>query len=142
MTGFWLVTQLILCFYMTGVIWLIQLVHYPSFARINAGEFRAFHSTHTRYLGYLVGPAMVGELISAAVLAAGWRPFWVANFLLVLALWAATFFLSVPLHNVLAEGRDPRVIDRLVRTNWPRTLIWTCRAIFIAGYFYSAVKFE
>jgi hypothetical protein len=139
--SFWLVTHFLLCAYMTGVIWLIQLVHYPSFQRINAGEFRAFHSTHTRFLGLLVGPAMVGELVSAAVLASTWEPLWILNFALVLALWGATFFMSVPLHNTLAAGRDPRAMDRLVLTNWPRTCIWTVRAMMIAGYFYSNAKF-
>lgn len=138
----WIVTQLILCFYLTGVIWLVQLVHYPCFAQINAGEFRAFHASHTRYLGYLVGPAMVGELLSAGALALSWRPLWVMNFLLVLALWGLTFFVSVPLHNTLAEGRNPRAIERLVRTNWLRTILWTTRAALLAFFFYSRARFE
>lgn len=137
----WMVTQLILCFYMAGVIWLVQLVHYPSFSRINAGEFRQFHSQHSRFLGYLVGPVMIAELVSALVLASSLRAFWILNLALVLLLWASTFLVSVPLHNQLAEGRDPRVMEKLVQTNWLRTALWTIRAILLAYYFYAFAKF-
>ena len=33
-------------FGMTGLIWLVQLVQYPAFARVGAAEFAAFHRHH------------------------------------------------------------------------------------------------
>ncbi len=35
----------------------------------------------------------------------------------------------MPLHRQLAIAHDPAAIERLVRTNWLRTLAWTARGI-------------
>lgn len=115
--------------YMCGVIWLIQLIHYPSFSNINSSLFQQFHSQHTAVMGFIVGPIMVIELLASL---------WLLNYettilnlinlALVVALWLLTFLVSVPLHNKLTHGQDLVIIQSLVRTNWPRTILWTVRA--------------
>jgi len=63
--------------------------------------------------------------------------------LLVAAIWAVTFFVSVPCHAVLAEGFDAQAHARLVDTNWLRTLAWTARAalsIWMLWLAFSAAK--
>jgi len=117
--------------YLTGVIWTVQLVHYPSFADIAHERFEKFHKRHSTLIGWVVMGPMLLELA-----AAGWLA-WVGRealgmmvnwaFLLVLFVWAATFFIVVPFHNRLAKGYDYVAIDGLVRTNWLRTLAWTLR---------------
>lgn len=48
--------------------------------------------------------------------------------------WVCTFFLSVPIHAQLAKGaHDPALLQRLVRTNWPRTLAWTLIVLCTLG---------
>jgi hypothetical protein len=39
--------QIFSCFFMTGVIWLIQIVHYPAFALIDPNKFLEFHAMHS-----------------------------------------------------------------------------------------------
>lgn len=120
--------------YMCGVIWLIQLIHYPSFIHINAGSFQQFHAQHSAVMGLIVGPIMVVELLTAF-----WLLNYETNFLnitnatLVIALWLLTFLVSVPLHNKLTQGQDLTVIQSLIQTNWPRTILWTARA-GLSGY--------
>jgi hypothetical protein len=48
-------------------------------------------------------------------------------------LWASTLGVQMPLHGRLAcEGHTPATVARLVRSNWPRTLVWTARALLAA----------
>ena len=42
-------------------------------------------------------------------------------------------FLSVPCHNALSRGKDETVIRRLVITNWPRTFLWTGKALWLSA---------
>lgn len=125
-----LTLSLISSVYMCGVIWVIQLIHYPSFSSIVPNQFLQFHSQHTMAMGLIVGPVMVIELVAGLWLLMNKAEFFsVSYFIMVATLWALTFFVSVPLHNKLAQGYDLQVIQNLISTNWPRTIIWTAKAI-------------
>lgn len=119
--------------YLTGVIWTVQLAHYPGFAHVSPDKFPAFHRHHSRSMSWVVMGPMVLELALAAGLAwqgraLGSSVWWALG--LVLLVWAATFFVSVPFHNRLAQqGYNYIAIDGLVRTNWLRTLVWTARSV-------------
>jgi len=117
--------------YLTGLIWTVQVVHYPSFAQVAPDKFVAFHQQHSTRMSWVVMAPMVLELALAAWLvyagrALGTAVWWSLG--LVLLVWAATFLVSVPFHNRLAHGYDYVAIDGLVRTNWLRTLAWTVRS--------------
>ena len=122
--------------YLAGLIWTVQVVHYPSFGRVPKEAWAGFHAAHTRRMGYVVMAPMVLELALAIWLAwagraalpggAGW---WSLG--LVALVWAATFFISVPFHNRLETGFDYIAIDGLTRTNWLRTLAWTARVVLL-----------
>jgi hypothetical protein len=96
---------------LTGLIWMVQVVHYPSFGRVTKQAWVAFHAAHTRRMGYVVMAPMVLEMGLAVWLAwagravlpggAGW---W--SLVLLVLVWAATFFIAVPFHNRLEKGFD------------------------------------
>jgi hypothetical protein len=44
----------------------------------------------------------------------------------------STIFLSVPLHEKLANSPSADIGAQLVRTNWPRTIAWTLRGVLTA----------
>ncbi len=121
--------------YMLGLIWLIQLSTYPSFLYIPKEDFLAFHSRHTAALGFLAGPPMVVQLVSSLI--------WGSNnnwsILAFVALtWVFTFFVSVPIHNQLQiVGYDQKLIEKLITTNWLRTITWTGIAFYLL---YLALK--
>ena len=50
---------------MTGLIWLIQCVHYPLFAQVGAEAFQEYHARHTQWITPIVGPLMLIELGTA-----------------------------------------------------------------------------
>lgn len=116
---------------MAGVIWVIQLVHYPLFVHVADDEWREFHRQHTRRITRLVAPAMLGELLASSwlVLLLPTVPLAWVGLALVVALFAVTATVQVPLHARLAHARDPDAIARLVRSNWLRTALWSVRAV-------------
>jgi uncharacterized membrane protein len=123
--------------YLTGLIWVVQLVTYPVMALVGKEEFARYHAAHTRGMGWVVGAPMVAELALAGWLAWAGYSVWGAGsalgqLALVLVVWAVTFFVSVPFHNRLeADGYNYIALDGLVRTNWLRTLAWTSRAAWL-----------
>lgn len=118
---------------MMGLIWLIQLVHYPSFKFIEKNEFCQFHKMHSIRITLIVGPVMAIELISGVLLLLKH----ISNFLLIINLlfliliWLATAFVSVPIHSRLESAKTDSYIDNLVKTNWIRTFLWTFRWLIL-----------
>lgn len=117
---------------LTGLIWLVQVVHYPLFALVGAPAFPAYHAAHTRLITPIVAPLMIVEAVTAVwivvVRADAPRAAW-TGLALVGVVWLATFGLSVPRHDALLRGGyDLSVVESLVTTNWVRTIAWTLRA--------------
>jgi hypothetical protein len=54
---------------------------------------------------------------------------WATNLFMVVLIFLNTFFLNVPIHRKLLSRKDIKLIDQLVMSNWPRTLLWTIRSI-------------
>lgn len=119
--------------FMMGLIWFVQVVHYPLFRRVDAGGFARYHADHSRLTTRVVLLPMVAELATAAILMARPTPGSgrvLAGIGLAAALlaWASTAWVQVPLHGRLASGFDPKWQAALVRTNWVRTFAWTLHA--------------
>lgn len=117
---------------MTGLIWFVQVVHYPLFRFAAGDEFPRFARAHQDRTTRVVAPLMLVELATAAWLllpASGAPPrLAAAGFGLLAALWLLTAFVQVPLHRRLSSGFDAAVGRRLVATNWLRTSAWTARS--------------
>lgn len=114
---------------LAGLVWFVQLVHYPLFTRVGPDGFRAYEREHTRRTTWIAAPLMVAEAGTAALLLVlGREAATLVGALLVAALWASTFLVQVPCHRALGRGWDEAVHRRLVRTNWLRTVLWTARA--------------
>jgi len=117
---------------MVGLIWFVQVVHYPLFAAVGADGFVGYAADHVRRTGWVVAPPMLVEGASALLLL-GWRPAavpasWVwVGFAGVVLVWLSTALLQVPRHRRLGAGFDPAVARALVATNWLRTAVWTAR---------------
>ena len=118
---------------LTGIIWLVQLAHYPALRDVGPAppEFYARNATLT---GRVVAPLMVLELVCAAYLFIHTQDILRAVLLaVVVALWIVTFVRAVPLHKRLAErGYERLRVDRLVKRNRTRTTLWTLRAAVLA----------
>jgi len=127
--------NLIITWTLVGLIWVIQLVHYPTFDFVQGTSFLAFHKHHTASITIIVMPLMLAELAVGFYLARHFQWFYLLPLLLVLLVWLSTFLLQVPIHNQLGSGKDSILIQKLVKTNWIRTILWTIKAIWISYYF-------
>lgn len=119
--------------FMTGLIWLVQVVHYPLFRLIGAETFSAYESEHQRRILFIVGPVMSVELVTGIALL--WlvepginRLLAATGLLLILLIWFTTAFLQAPCHRRLVQGCCQATIRRLVVGNWIRTIAWSARA--------------
>ncbi len=124
------------CF-MTGVIWFVQLVHYPLFPEFESGSFGKTMSKHQSQTSFVVVPAMVLELATGVWLALTlWHRTYLPAFTLALLLcvWLTTFCVSAPLHARLEKGFDRKLTAKLVATNWARTLLWTARSLLLIAF--------
>ena len=125
--------------YLTGVIWFVQIVHYPLFAWVGQGGFSEYEREHVRRTGWVVAGPMVAELAAAVAVVwvvGGWLAW--TGLALAGVIWVSTLVWQVPAHGRLAMGFDASVHLRLTRTNWARTAAWTARsvvALALAGPF-------
>ena len=130
-----LVVHLAATLFMAGVIWIVQVVHYPLFAEVGTSGFSKYAVDHARLITYVVLPAMFVELGTAIALASrpgGASGLAYTGLALIIIIWASTFFVQVPVHTKLAEGFDADAHRWLVTSNWARTVLWSARAVLVA----------
>ena len=131
-----LLANLAATFVMVGIIWFVQIVHYPLFARVGAPGFPAYSGTHSRLTGLVVGPPMLVEAATAVALVlappAGVPPWLAATGLVLLAvIWLSTALLQAPRHRELGLGFDAASHRFLVASNWLRTACWSARGLVV-----------
>jgi len=116
---------------MVGVIWVIQVVHYPLFELVGRDNFVAYERSHTVRIGIIVMPTMLIEAVTAlgllALLNGEGRELAFIGAMLLAVIWGSTALLQVPCHERLAVRYDEGAWRRLVRTNWIRTIAWSAR---------------
>ena len=118
--------------FMTGVIWFVQIVHYPLMARVGIAGFQSYECDHARLTSYVVVIPMLAELLLAMYLAVRLPSlFSITGAVLVIVIWCSTFLLQVPQHDVLRNGFEASAHSRLVATNWIRTIAWSVRALLV-----------
>lgn len=123
---------------MVGVIWFVQIVHYPLLSVVPVESAANVAAEHQRRTGWVVMAPMAVEGVTTLLLLAmvpsgvAWFVPWLAGVPLAVAL-GATVLLSVPRHARMATSPDAQVGRELVSTNWVRTVAWTARGIVVAG---------
>ncbi len=114
--------------FLTGLVWFVQVVHYPGFMKVGAEAFADYHRFHTSATAQVVVVPMILELGLAFVLfALAQTPANGIGLGLVLAVWILTFVWIVPVHGVLETGLDISAARKLVWLNLLRSLLWTAR---------------
>ena len=136
-----LIINIFSAFFATGLIWTIQLVHYPSMRFVSRDKFELFHSFHQLRISIIAMPLMAIELITTIILFMHninneSSLIFKINLIIVTLIWFSTFFIQVPLHQKLSKGKKTSLIDKLVLTNWFRTVLWTLRSILIIFFLY------
>ena len=106
------------------LIWVIQLVIYPSFKYISDQNFSKWHKNYCNIIGFFVIPLMLFQLIESVILVIDFRG--VINFAVVIITWALTFTVFFYIHKRLSnEGNKKDIINTLLRLNWLRVFLWS-----------------
>ena len=129
-----LFVHLIFTSVMTGVIWVIQIVHYPSFHFVEKELYTAFQKFHMNRISIIVIPIMLSELITGLLLLldkSSKSSLLITSFVILILIWAITGVFFSKAHNKLIIGYQELVVNQLVVMNWIRTLLWTFRLLLL-----------
>lgn len=119
-------------FFLIGLIWMVQVVHYPLFDDVGEPNYVRYQQRHQNNISFIVGPIMLIELATAILMI--WyvkegidKALVYAGIGLVVLIWLSTALIQVPSHEKLVRGFDPAAYTWLVNSNWIRTIAWTAR---------------
>ncbi|MCR9293775.1 MAG: hypothetical protein NXI32_13705 [bacterium] len=119
--------RFLLDFGMLLLIWIVQLIIYPSFLHVDSSEFKSWHYRYTGLITIFVAPLMLGQAGCYCLdlfLERHWDT--VFNMVMIAIAWLATIVWSIPCHDRMQKnGFDRGVVLRLISTNWIRTIAWT-----------------
>jgi len=133
--------RVVLDFGLVILIWLVQLVIYPSFKFYDSINLFKFHKTYKTRVAIVVMPLMVGQLfIYSYLLIVQPTLFNILGFCTVMLLWGVTFFQFVPLHGKISnEMISEKILNQLINRNWLRTFLWS--ALFTYSFYEFLLKF-
>jgi len=124
--------KLIIDFGLVVLIWMTQLVVYPSFTYFSETNLLNWHTKYTSAVSIIVMPLMLGQVVFHGWDISqhfGWLK--LIAVLLIAAAWINTFFFAVPLHNKIAAGIEVSLsAEKLVRVNLFRTVVWSLVFLF------------
>lgn len=127
---------------LVGLIWIVQIVSYPIMLRVSEGDFKEYHPFHCDRITFVVGPLILAETGTAIWL---WtqgftEPLFLWSMIPLVMTWMSTALIQVPLHLKSERHYSLQSIQRLIHTNWIRTLSWTSRALLIAVLLYQHLE--
>ena len=131
------ITRLLLDFGLCILIWMVQLIVYPSFLFFSFNNLFTWHKTYTKAIALIVIPLMLGQLgivIYQVFLAQ--NTFTFISIVLVVFLWGITLLKFAPMHQQISEGKTHLQLQKkLVQMNWIRTIIWTILFVMSSASF-------
>lgn len=129
------IARVIIDFGAVVLIWMVQLVVYPSFTYFQKKELMDWHLLYTNRITYIVAPIMFIQ--SGVITYQSWIHFSILNgisVLICLSLWLFTFLEAVPLHHQIDLGNEvERSAKKLVQINKKRAALWTILFIISLG---------
>lgn len=119
------------------LIWMIQIVVYPSFLYYESENLVKWHKEYTSRFSFIVMPLMLGQL------GIGSYQFFLENnfynltsLVIISLLWIVTFSHFVPIHTKLSKGMvNEQLLLSLIKKNWIRTLLWTL--LFVYSFYHT-----
>lgn len=119
--------RLIVDFGLVILIWMTQLVVYPSFTFFDENDLVDWHGRYTTAISVIVMPLMLSQVaLHGFALFQGFSWLGVFVAILIALIWINTFLFAVPLHNqITAQNNIHDAAVELVRINWYRTVLWT-----------------
>lgn len=114
-------------FAMLVFLWIVQIIIYPSFKEVAKNRILIWHKNYQSKVCIIMGPIMLLQIYMITVgLMTDSSTLSIIRFILLMASWFLTVFISVPLHKKIESNNDLEgSIERLIQTNLFRTFTWT-----------------
>lgn len=110
---------------LVGVIVMTQIISYPLLLKLNKNNFYDYYNSYTKRISFIVIPLMTSEVLLTITLNIILNNFYLyASNILLLVIWGSTFFIQVPIHNKLSSSHSNLLVNKLISTNWIRTIAW------------------
>ena len=108
------------------LVWLVQVIIYPSFAQIAKEKLMYWHRLYTQKILYFVGPMMFIQTGLIAWQILGDPLTYLADGLLLAGIWVNTFLIAIPIHEKIdREESLAGHLPLLLRVNRWRSWMWT-----------------
>lgn len=128
-----LIAHIFSTLFMCGLVWFVQIVHYPLFKGVPLQDFPAYQKKNF-VTGFATVPVMTIELFSGLwILYNDFSNLFLINMILLALIWSSTFLFQVPTHLALVKNPSQKLFSKLIRTNWIRTFSWSLRSLLL-GY--------
>ena len=129
--------RLLFDFGMLVLIWMVQLIIYPSFKFYQPDDLLNWYEDYMTAISIIVIPLMFGQLITAGIQFFNKRNLYtIIRMVLIALVWVSTFLQFVPMHNAITAGdTSQELLQNLVSTNWIRTILWTLIFVWGLAYF-------
>ena len=116
--------------FMFGLIVTTQIVNYPLFAKVKSNNFPNYHSYYVNKISFIVIPVMLIEFLISILLISFYNSYLTNyNFLLIVLIFLTTYLIQVPIHNIIKSKYNKSLFDKLIKTNWIRTIFWFLKII-------------
>ncbi len=113
---------------LVGVILMTQILSYPLLLKLSKSDFYNYYNSYTKRISFIVIPLMSFEVLLSIILNISLYNFYLLySNILLLVVWGSTFFIQVPIHNKLSFNHSHSLINKLIFTNWIRTIAWICK---------------
>ena len=123
---------------MVSIIWIIQILHYPTFLFVDKKHYTEFQKFHMKNISYLVIPIMLVELLTGLSILLKIKMinfYFFASFGLLILIWLITALFFSKFHSELSNKYNRDTILKLIRLNRIRTFFWTVRLGFLFKQF-------
>ena len=123
---------------MVSIIWIIQILHYPTFLFVDKKHYTEFQIFHMKNISYLIIPIMLLELFTGLYILLYNNMinfYFSASFGLLIVIWLITALFFSKFHSELSKKYNRDTILKLIRLNWIRTFFWTLRLGFLLKQF-------
>lgn len=138
-------THVFLTLFMLGVIWFVQLLHYPLLGLIEGENFCLYERCHFRRMLCVISLPMLAEFVTGWWLLYEKIPVGSLGLLrinagLLTLIWLSSLCLQVPMHLKLINSFDKQAYHHLLSTNWIRTVAWSVRSVLLVSIVYRLLN--
>ena len=122
-----IVFRLALDFGLAVLIWVVQLLIYPSFLHYSPENLQQWHLRYTSRMAIIVIPLMFGQLAITIYQAFCFPNVYTLGSITVLVvIWVVTFIQFVPMHKTITNTTPSRaLLENLIKRNRLRTFLWS-----------------